>query len=188
MSRRAFVLLALLVTMLLGAGVILAQDATAEAPAAEATATPAATATETAAAAPGGLVTGLRHLHAWLRWIVVVLAVVTLLKFVAGLVQGSAYDALAERLMRFFGISLMLQWLVGIVLFIAMGQFNVGYRWEHAVTMTIAVGVVEMLTRRKGAADSVRYRNGVIAIVVALALIYIGVARLPQGWMLTPVG
>ncbi|MFO7320526.1 MAG: hypothetical protein DIU68_002250 [Chloroflexota bacterium] len=183
MTRRALVLLVLLVFTLFTGTIALAQDETAEAPAAE------AVAQEDAAPAPaasGGLITGLRHLHAWVRWAVVVLAVLALVKFIAGLVQGSAYDALANRLIRLFGMALGLQWLIGLIFFVVLGQFNVGYRWEHAITMTIAVAVVEMLTRRKSAADNVRYRNGVIAILVALVLIYIGVARLPQGWMVTP--
>jgi hypothetical protein len=84
--------------------------------------------------------------------------------------------------MQAFAGLLSLQWLLGILLFLVMSSFSIGYRWEHALTMTIAVGVSHMHRRWKDAPDAIRYRNSLIIVVVVLALVFIGVARLPQGW------
>jgi hypothetical protein len=48
--------------------------------------------------------------------------------------------------------------------------------------MTLAVGISHLHHRWKTAADNIRHRNGLILVVVVLAVVFIGVARLPQGW------
>lgn len=121
-------------------------------------------------------------LHSGVRWLVVLVTIIALVKLVIGLVGKQPYDTLTQRLMLAFGGVISLQWLLGIILFLALGAFNVGYRWEHAVTMTIAVGVSNMHRRWKNAPDALRYRNSLIIVVVVLVLVFIGVARLPQGW------
>lgn len=185
-TRLLIVILILL--SLFTAGLALAQESTEE-PAAEATAEPVVDEGETAAedSSSGGLITALRHTHSFVRWIVILLTVAALLKLGIGFFTNAAYDTLAHRLMLGFTIGITLQWLIGIVYFVVLGAFNVGYRWEHAVIMTIAVGLAHMNPRWKNAPDKVRYRNGLIIIVVVLALVFVGVLRLPYGWRLMPV-
>jgi len=122
------------------------------------------------------------NLHSGVRWLVVLVTIVALVKLVLGLAQKQVYDQLTQRLMQAFAGLLSLQWLLGIILFLALGAFDVGYRWEHALTMTIAVAVSHMHRRWKNAPDAIRYRNSLIIVIVVLALVFIGVARLPQGW------
>lgn len=123
--------------------------------------------------------------HSGLRWLVVLAALVALVWMIVGLVQRRTYDQLARRIMLAFSGLLSLQWLLGLVLFVVLGSFELAHRWEHLVTMTIAVGVSHMHNRWKAAPDAVRFRNGLIIVVVVLVLVYIGVARLPQGWAMT---
>ena len=54
--------------------------------------------------------------------------------------------------------------------------------------MTLALIAAHVGGRFKNAPDNVRYRNGLIAVLVVLALVYVGVARLPQGWAMSPIG
>jgi hypothetical protein len=122
------------------------------------------------------------NLHSGVRWLVVLITLVALVKLILGLVQKQPYDTLTQRIMMAFSGIISLQWLIGIILFLVMNSFSVGYRWEHAVTMTIAVAVSHMHRRWKDAPDAIRYRNSLIIVIVVLVLVFIGVARLPQGW------
>lgn len=124
--------------------------------------------------------------HALLRWLVVVLTVVALGVLVLRLVQRGTYDALVERVMRFFSISVALQWVVGLVYFVVLGAFNIGYRWEHLVTMTLALVAAHGHYMVKKRPARTRLIIGVVSIILVLVFVYIGVWRLPQGWRLTP--
>ena len=123
-------------------------------------------------------------LHSGVRWLVVLATIMILVKLIINLVQQGRFDPLTQRLMTIWSRLTGAQGLIGIILFIALGQFNVGYRWEHAITMLVAVGVAEQHRRFKDAPDPIKNRNYLIIVLVVLALIFIGVARLPgeRGW------
>ncbi len=120
--------------------------------------------------------------HSGVRWLVVLMTLVALVWMLVGLLQQRAYDQTARRVMLAFSIVVSLQWLLGVILFVVQGDFSSGYRWEHAITLTIAVAVSHLHNRWKNAPDAVRYRNNLLIIVAVLVLVFIGVARLPQGW------
>ena len=123
------------------------------------------------------------------RWIVVIITVVALIKLIMGLVQNSAYDALTARIMKFFSIGIDIQWLIGIILIIIYGttiSFGVRHIWEHAAVMTVAVILGHLPARWKNADDRTRYRNSLLIVIVVLALVFVGVALLPQGWRVLP--
>lgn len=126
------------------------------------------------------------QLHSGIRWLVVLATLIALVWMLLGLVQKRQYDRMAQRVMTSFSGLVTLQWLIGIILFLALGAFNITYRWEHAFTMTIAVAVSHMHRRSKNADDSVRYRNSLIIVAVVLIVIFIGVSLLPQGWKMSP--
>lgn len=121
------------------------------------------------------------HTHSGLRWLVVLATVIALVYLLLGLVRKGAYTVLAHRIMIIFSGLLTLQWLVGLILLLVRGTFA-SYEWEHALTMTVAVAVSHMHMRFRRAADSIRYRNGLLIVIAVLVLVYLGVARLPQGW------
>ena len=125
-------------------------------------------------------------LHALVRWLLVLVMIAAFVKIAIGLVRKSAYDKLAERLMIAFSGVATLQWLIGLILFVVLNSFSVGYRWEHAGVMTVAVGLSHMHMRWKKAPDATRYRASLIILIVVLVLVFIGVALLPQGWRLYP--
>jgi len=124
--------------------------------------------------------------HSLVRWLVVILTVAALAVLVMRLVQRGTYDALAERVMRFFSISVALQWVVGLVYFVALGLFNVGYRWEHLTTMTLALVAAHGHYMVKKRPARTRLIVGVVSIVLVLILVFVGVWRLPQGWRVLP--
>lgn len=121
-------------------------------------------------------------LHSGVRWLVVLVTIIAIVWLLIGLSQKRSYDQMTRRVMLAFSGLITVQWLIGLILFLVMGVFNIGYRWEHLVTMTVATGLSHMHNRWKNAADEVRFRNGLILVLVLLALVFVGVARLPQGW------
>lgn len=124
--------------------------------------------------------------HALVRWLVVALTLLALVVLVLRLVQRGTYDALVERVMRFFSIGIALQWVVGLVYFVVLGAFNIGYRWEHLTTMTLALVAAHIHYMVKKRPARTRLIIGVVSIVIVLLLVYVGVARLPQGWRVLP--
>ncbi len=166
MLKRSFVLVTLLLLALMATGV-LAQDAA-------------------ATSSGGGMMTGLLHLHSAVRWVVVLIAVALLVKLVIGVATKAPFDTQTARLLRAFTIGFSIQWFLGLVL-IAVAGFNVPYRIEHAVTMTIALVFAHMTAMFKRAPDSRRTLMTLIFVVIALVLVYVGIARLPLGWRLLPV-
>jgi len=80
-----------------------------------------------------------------------------------------------------FSILVSVQWLIGIILMIALSMFSGGQIWSHAGTMTIAVAVSHLHNRWKKSEDSVRYRMSLLVVIAVLVLVIIGVA-LVNGW------
>jgi len=120
--------------------------------------------------------------HSGVRWLVVLATIVALVALIIGMVQKRPYEAFAKRFMFIFARAIEVQWLLGLLLIVVLGQWA-PYQIEHAVTLTIAVVAAHLDMPFRRQADSRRYYAAIGAILVTLVLVYIGVARLPQGWM-----
>jgi hypothetical protein len=125
-------------------------------------------------------------LHSWLRWLIVLLALVALVVF--GLVWAGRLRPSKGTwaLMSAFAGLVDLQMTLGLIYLLWNGlATDVGfpaYRVEHAITMLVAVAVTHLNARWRTAADTIRARNNVLIILGVLFLIYLGVTRLPGGW------
>ncbi len=120
-------------------------------------------------------------IHSIVRWIAVVVAIAAVVWFLMVWLGGRRNEKADRGLMSGFTGMLDLQVLLGILLIITGGGLSQP-RIEHAVTMILAVIVAHLPMRWRKAEPSIRARNNLIAIVVALALIFVGVSRLPGGW------
>jgi len=118
-------------------------------------------------------------LHSLVRWLVVLATIAAIVWMARGLIQKLAYDDLSRRVMTIFSSLVGAQWLLGTILFIAFGQFDNRYRWEHAFTMTIVLILAHVHMMLKKRDDRTRYLGGLISVIVALALVYAGVSVLP---------
>ncbi len=132
------------------------------------------------------LMTLARVLHSWTRWAFVIVAVVALVIFVLGLLQRQPWSKRAHSILNAYGSLLGLQWLFGVILLVSYGSvagFNQRHLWEHLTIQTVAMIVanVHHAWRRRELADSVRWRNGLIVIVVSLVLAIVGIVLLPVG-------
>lgn len=123
-------------------------------------------------------------IHSLLRWLILVMALLAIVKHVLGLVRAQPYDKFSGVLMSVFGGMMDLQMLMGII-FITTGLSPM-YRIEHAVTMILAVAVAHLPAAWKKKSDRVRYRNNLLALVGVIALIVLGVMVLPGNrWTLS---
>jgi hypothetical protein len=122
------------------------------------------------------------YAHSGVRWLVVVMTLVALAWLILLAVRSGAYTAAANTVMRIWSTLVGIQWALGVILFIVLGGFDSGYRWEHALTLTIALVTAHVHYMLKKRPDRVRVIGGLVSVLVTLALIYVGVARLPQGW------
>lgn len=119
-------------------------------------------------------------LHSINRWIIVVVGLVTAIKFLIGWLGSRSYQSADRGLMSAYTGLLDLQLLLGIILLFTRGLAN--YQIEHAVTMVIALVLAHLSRVWRDKEDKTKFRNNFLAIVVGLLLIALGVARLPIGW------
>jgi hypothetical protein len=123
--------------------------------------------------------------HSILRWLIVIVAVVAIVKFAMGWLRGGAFKGMDRGLASGFSGLIDLQVTLGVIYLIWDGLAGSGfpmYRIEHAVTMIVAAVVAHLPAMWKKAEDKIRFRNSLFVILAVLVIVYLGVARLPGGW------
>ena len=123
-------------------------------------------------------------IHSIVRWLATLVAITLVVRLVIGLAKKQPFDKAANALTGAFGGLMDTQMLLGILFFVLDGFGKTGfppYRWEHAVTMFLAVIVAHLPAMWKKQDNSVRTRNTLIAVAVSLLLVFIGVGPL-GGW------
>lgn len=122
--------------------------------------------------------------HGELRWLVVLVAAIALVRFGSGLVRKAELARLDRILMAAFTGLLDLNVLLGLTLLFGLGGGLPGYRLEHATTMLLAVVVAHLSAIGRATDDAPRrFRKCLVAVVVAVALVALGVIRLRGGWV-----
>ncbi|HEY6362526.1 MAG TPA: hypothetical protein VIX63_15540 [Vicinamibacterales bacterium] len=139
-------------------------------------------------------------LHSWLRWVVVVLGVIAVIRAIGGR-SGRPWTRTDGTIVKSFGITLDIQFLLGILLYawlspitwVAFADFggamrNAGLRFwavEHLLGMVIAVALVNVgrVKIRKAADDSRKHKLAAIYFGVGLIIL---LASIP--WPGMPAG
>ncbi|MHB1298071.1 MAG: hypothetical protein ACYC0B_06015, partial [Gemmatimonadaceae bacterium] len=133
----------------------------------------------------------LLHTHNLLRWFVLVLGVLAILKAAQGLKGDRPYDA-TRRMTAFFMASLHLQVLVGLLLFMLSPLIRTAMRdmeavmadasmrffvAEHPMLMIIAVVVMTVgaIVSKNAPNDAARHRKALVFSVVTMALVLWGI-------------
>ena len=137
--------------------------------------------------------TFLLTIHSIVRWLIVIVAAVLIVKFAIGWLKKQPFDGMARGLSGAFGGLMDTQLLLGLLFFIWSGAaieggFAIRQRWEHLAVMLIAVVVGHLPALWKKLDDQKRYRNGLIAILVAILLVVVGVSLLPGNRWLSITG
>ncbi len=116
-------------------------------------------------------------LHSYVRWLVVLVAIIAAVKFAVGWLQKQKPAAMDRGLMSAFSGLVDLQVLLGLVLLIGSGIYSM-QRIEHAGTMIIAAVLAHLpMLWRKGDSPNV-LRNNFLVIVAVMILIVAGVTSL----------
>jgi hypothetical protein len=131
--------------------------------------------------------TALLAVHSYVRWAVLVLALVVVARAIGGLVTKRTWDGADDTSGRWFGITLDIQFLLGLILYVALSPFtreafadfgaamrDSGLRYwavEHLAGMIVAVALVHVgRTRIRKTQDGAR-RHRLAAIFFGLALV-----------------
>jgi hypothetical protein len=128
------------------------------------------------------LMTILFGIHSFLRWLILLVAVIAIIKFLVGWLRGGEYKGMDRGFMSGFSGLMDLQSTVGVVLLLWSGFLGVsfpGYRLVHGLIMIAAAVLAHMSARWKNADSMTRFRNNLFVIVGSLILVLIGIAILP---------
>jgi len=126
----------------------------------------------------------LLEIHSILRWVIVVVGFIAIVKFLIGWVRKSEFGSMDRGLSSGFSGLIDLEFTLGLLYFLITGFGGAGFplfRIEHAITMLIAATVAHVPAMLKKRALN-RFAISFFAVIGALLLIYIGVAPLPGGW------
>jgi hypothetical protein len=131
------------------------------------------------------LQTVLLAIHSWVRWIILLVGIIALVKHLTGFLTSAAYDRASRGLAAAYAGLMDLNVLVGLIQIVAFwGRYSAiagGFplpQVEHLVTMILATGAAHMATAWRSLDGRQRYRNALLALVVSLILIVIGISTL----------
>lgn len=124
-------------------------------------------------------------LHSIVRWLIVLIALVAIVKFAIGWRRGNTFSGMDRGLTSSFSGLIDLQVLLGFIYFFWNGLTSgVGFpsfRIEHMITMLIAAVVAHLSGLWKKSEDGLRFRNSLLIVLDTLIIIFFGIARLPGG-------
>jgi hypothetical protein len=122
--------------------------------------------------------------HSIVRWLIVFVGLIALVKFLVGWARKSEFARMDRGLSSGFSGLMDLQVTLGFIFLFWSGLAGSAgfpmFRIEHMVTMLVAAVVAHLPSFMKKAEN--RFATGLYAIVGALVIVSIGVARLPGGW------
>lgn len=131
--------------------------------------------------------------HSWLRWIVVIVGVVVVIKFCLGWLGNQDWKPLDTRLAALFPMLIDIQLLLGLLLYFvlspittgALGNFGAAmsnpiqrfYAVEHIFMMLIAVVVAHIGSAlvKKRATATAKFRIGAIFCALTFIIIFLAI-------------
>src|SRR5687768_3236109 len=110
------------------------------------------------------MTTGIFFAHSGWRWIVLLMLALVILKALLGLVTRGRWSGLDEWLNRLTPISIDIQFLLGLVLWILQQRWtgaDAVASWEHPVTMLIATALAHATSTRvkKAPTDAAKFQT-----------------------------
>lgn len=135
----------------------------------------------------------LLHTHSGLRWIVLILAFYTVIKYLSGWLGNKEFNSGDNKLGLFYMISMDVQLLVGLLLYFVFSpltnSFHINmqdtvsrfYGVEHLAIMILAVVFVHVGRSqvKKGTDSNAKFRRGAILYIFSLIFILVGI---PWPW------
>ena len=121
--------------------------------------------------------------HSYLRWLIVIVAIIAAVKFAIGWLRNGTFKGMDRGLASGFSGLIDLQATLGLIYLLWNGLAVEGFpafRIEHAITMIIAAVIAHLPVMWKNSEDKIRFRNSLFIILDVLIIIFIGVMRLPK--------
>ena len=133
--------------------------------------------------------TGLNHLHSALRYVILALLIITIIKAFIGWFGKKEYTAGDNKLSLFTFISAHTQLLIGLILY-GMSDMISGmltkmpeamkdpimrfWTVEHALSMVIAIAIITLgrIMSKKATTDTAKHRRIAVYYLLALVLIF----------------
>jgi uncharacterized membrane protein YphA (DoxX/SURF4 family) len=122
--------------------------------------------------------------HSGLRYLILLVAAIAVVKFAIGWLQGSEFKGMDRGLTSAFSGLMDLQVTLGLIFLLWDGFTGRGFplfRIEHAVVMVIAAVVAHLPMRWKNTEPKRRFRNTLFTIIGSLLLVIVGLLMLPGG-------
>jgi hypothetical protein len=140
--------------------------------------------------------TGLLHLHNLLRYVVVILLILAIVKSFAGWFGKQAYTNGDNKISLFLLISSHIQLLIGLVLYFvspivasALEDFGGAMKepvlrfWgvEHILSMIIGIAIITLgrIMAKRGSSDASKFRRQAVYFTLAFVLIF---SAIPWPW------
>lgn len=121
--------------------------------------------------------------HSGIRWLIVFIGALAFVKFAIGWARKSQFTKMDRGLLAGFSGSMDAQVVLGFIFFfwdgLAGGAGFPAYRIEH-MTIMLAAAVLGHLPAFMRKVEN-KFAVGLYAVVGALLLVFVGVARLPGG-------
>ena len=126
-------------------------------------------------------------IHGHWRWILAIVAVVAIVKFLIGWLGNQKVTQLDKTIANAFAGVMTVQLVLGVINIIyvlSLGTFNPRLHGEHLLTGIIAVALSHMVPMRKDdRPDQARFRSGFILTLVSLIAAVMNVILVRGGWM-----
>ncbi len=121
--------------------------------------------------------------HSGWRYVVILLLVAMIVKALIGIVSKGSWGSLDEGLNRFTPISLDIQFLLGIILWILQQRWTGASAlasWEHPFTMLIALVLAHITSARvkRAPTDAAKFQAATLGYLIAGIVVALGVARI----------
>jgi hypothetical protein len=113
-----------------------------------------------------------RFLHSWNRWLLVAVALITLLYFARGWLTSQSWTKRAQTLLTIFSSLVDLQWLLGLILLISFGSVT-------GFGIAVIVAHLHVRWRKQELEDKSRYQRGFLLVIGVVVLIVVGIMVLP---------
>ena len=124
-------------------------------------------------------------IHALVRWVILLVAVVAIIKLAYGWLRAGVYDNIDRGLVMGYSGLLDAQALLGFVLLFGnafmLGEGFPMPRILHAIVMIVAVITGHLAGRGKSDPAKARYRRALAAIAGSLVLVLIGIIIIMAG-------
>ena len=122
--------------------------------------------------------------HSIIRWLIVLVGLVALVKFLVGMARKSEFAKMDRGLSAGFSGLMDLQVTLGFIYFfwngIAGGAGFPMFRIEHMITMLLAAAAGHLPAMMKKSEN--KFGVAFFSVFLALALVFAGVYILPGGW------